>query len=151
MPFKCNADLCTTDQWCQGEQINCPTLCGGKTFTSMNSCSGVSFDIQYPVCVCMVISHNALYSHVHLSPNLNLQFSPTYTKANSPSQPLGRPHLQLHVQQRHRSHKYTPILGYPPQFDLQSNLRQLRQSESRIQQPVRQVRNTQSQRRPRSN
>ena len=29
-------------QWCQGEQNNCPTLCGGLAFTKANNCTSVS-------------------------------------------------------------------------------------------------------------
>ncbi|KAL2046329.1 hypothetical protein N7G274_001776 [Stereocaulon virgatum] len=44
-----SVDPTIRNQWCQGEQINCPTLCGGKAFTSMNSCSGA--DLTYN-CTC---------------------------------------------------------------------------------------------------
>ena len=32
----------TIGQWCQGEQNNCPILCGGLSFTKANNCTAVS-------------------------------------------------------------------------------------------------------------
>lgn len=34
------------DQWCQGEQTNCPTLCGGQAQTKDNTCVGVGSNLN---------------------------------------------------------------------------------------------------------
>ncbi|MDI1492994.1 MAG: hypothetical protein OHK93_004778 [Ramalina farinacea] len=38
-----SVSLTMKSQWCQGENTNCPLLCGGPTFTKINTCSASDF------------------------------------------------------------------------------------------------------------